>query len=420
MSLWLSLGVLALALLILLPELLMLRRRQLTGTWEALAWTAFWIVLALAFDVAVYFAYEQHWFGLGLEYENGPGPGGALDGRTASLQFFTAYIVQKSLSIDNVFVIAMIFAHFRVPLDQQQRLLTWALLGTIVLRGGAIAGGVVLIDAAPWTAYIFGVLLIFSALRMLAQRRGDPGADPVVRLLARRWPPADFEGRRFFVRREGRRAATPLLPALVLIGIANVVFAIDAVPAMLAITTEPLIVIAAMLFALLGLHSLYFLLASMMARLHYLKLALAGVFFFVGVKMLLANHHPLPTELSLALVAILLLAGALASASLPPPPGGRLASPFADELDQFVTLTLTSARRVVVLVTGSTVVLVGVLMIVTPGPALLVIPAGLAILATEFLWARLLLNRFKKEARSLSQSALRLLRRCFRRDDGGE
>ncbi|MDR2877641.1 MAG: tellurium resistance protein TerC, partial [Chromatiales bacterium] len=187
MSLWLSFGVLALGLLILLPELILLRRRQLTGTWEALAWTSFWIVLALAFNVAIYFAYEQHWFSLGLDLDDGPGLGHALDGRTASLQFFTAYIVQKSLSIDNVFVIAMIFAHFHVPLDQQQRLLTWVLLGTIVLRGAAIAGGVMLINIAPWMSYVFGVLLIFSALRVLAQRSGNPGADPVVRLLTRRW-----------------------------------------------------------------------------------------------------------------------------------------------------------------------------------------------------------------------------------------
>lgn len=411
MSFWLSLGLLAVVLLILAPELVRLRRGGVIGTYEALAWTTFWLTLALAFNVAVYFIYEQHWFGMGLE------PGAELDGRTAALQFFTGYVVQKSLSVDNVFVIAMIFAHFQFSLEQQQHLLSRALIGVIVLRCLAIMGGAALIDAVSWTAYVFGVLLIFTALRMLAQRSGQlrPEEDPLVRLCARRWPlTSDFDGERLLTERDGRRMATPLLPALILIGVANLVFAIDAVPAILAVTGEPFIVLAAVVFALLGLHSLYFLLASIMHRLHYMKLALVAVLAFMGVKMLLANHHPLPTELSLGVIVILLGAGVLASVLLAPPPGGKLVSPFAAELEQFVTLTIRSARRIAILVTGSTVMLVGVIMIVTPGPALLVIPAGLAILATEFLWARRLLMRFRKEASSLSSSVLDFIRR--RRD----
>jgi tellurite resistance protein TerC len=416
MSFWLSLGLLAVVLLILVPELLRLRRGSVIGTYEALAWTGFWVTLALAFNVAVYFIYERHWFGLGLE------PDGVLDGRTAALQFFTGYIVQKSLSVDNVFVIAMIFAHFRFTLEQQQHLLSRALIGVVVLRGLAILGGAALIDAVSWTAYVFGVLLIFTALRMLAQRGGElrPEDDPLVRLCARRWPLTPrFDGERLLTEQDGRRMATPLLPALLLIGLANLVFALDAVPAILAVTGEPFIVLAAVLFALLGLHSLYFLLASIMHRLHYMKLALVAVLAFVGVKMLLANHHPLPTGLSLAVIATMVGAGVLASVLLPPPPGGKLVSPFAAELEQFVTLTIRSARRIAILVTGSTVMLVGVIMIVTPGPALLVIPAGLAILATEFIWARRLLMRFRQEASSLSSSVRDFIRRRRRGRDGG-
>ncbi len=416
MSFWLSLGLIVPVLLILAPELIRLRRGRVIGAHEALAWTGFWVTLALAFNVAVYFIYERHWFGMGLE------PGNALDGRTAALQFFTGYIVQKSLSVDNIFVIAMIFAHFRFSLEQQQHLLSRALIGVIALRGFAIMGGAALIDAVSWTAYVFGVLIIFTALRMLAQRSGvlRPENDPIVRLCARRWPLSPhFDGERLLSVSEGRRVATPLLPALIMIGMANLVFAIDAVPAILAVTGEPFIVFAAILFALLGLHSLYFLLASIMHRLHYMKLALATVLAFMGVKMLLANHYPLPTELSLTVIVTILGAGALASALLAPPPGGKLVSPFAAELEQFVTLTLRSARRIAVLVTGSTVMLVGVIMVVTPGPALLVIPAGLAILATEFLWARRLLMRFKQEAGSLSGALLDFIRRCRDRLRGG-
>lgn len=415
MTFWLVLGLLALASLVLVPELLLLRRRRVIGAWEALAWTAFWIVLAITFGAGLYFAYEHAWFGLGSE------PGAEVaDGRTAAMEFFAAWLVQKSLSIDNVFVIAMIFAYFRVPLDQQQRLLAWSLPVAIGMRGLAVAGGVLLIHAVPWTAYVLGVFLVFTALRMLVRRDGSLQTEgPLLRAMTRRWPLADYEGGRFVVLHRGRRAATPLFAALLMIVLANLIFAVDAVPAILAITREPLIVLAAILFALLGLHSLYFLLASIMERLYYMKLALVGVFVYVGVKMLLVNHVDIPAQLSLVLVSLLLLAGGLASALLRPPPGGRIESPFADELEQLVTLTVKSARRIVVLVTGATVLLVGLLMVVMPGPAILVIPAGLAILATEFIWARRLLARFQQEVRTFSGWARRIFDRLRGRGDKG-
>lgn len=417
MTFWLVLGLVALASLVLVPELLLLRRRRVTSPWEALAWTSFWIALAITFGTWLYFAYEGAWFGLG-EAVDAKVP----DGRAAAMQFFAAYLVQKSLSVDNIVVIALILAYFRVPLEQQQRLLAWSLPVAVGMRGLAVAGGVLLIQAVPWTSYVFGVILVFSALRMLVQRAGKLDAEsPLVRMMSQRWPLAEFDGGRFIGRRDGRRAPTPLLAALIMIGFANIVFAVDAVPAILAITREPLIVLAAILFALLGLHSLYFLLASIVERLFYMRLALVGVFLYVGVKMLLVNHVEIPAQLSLVLVSTLLVAGAAASALLRPPPGGRLESPFADEIEQFVTLTVKSARRIVVLVTGSTVLLVGVLMIVMPGPAILVIPAGLAILATEFVWARRMLARFQQEVRVLSGRAWRFFDRIRgRKRSGGD
>jgi len=413
LGIWLSIGLVGLAVAYLVVA--RLRREQpVLGTAEALAWTVFWISLALGFGVVVYAAYEQHWLGLGT---GGP----VTDGRTAALQYFTGYFIQKSLSIDNVFVIATIFAYFHVSLEQQQRLLDWSLLGAVALRALAVAGGIALVDAIWWTAYVFGVLLIFTALRMLVRRGKLRGARRTLplRLLARRWPlHAEFEGGRFFVVREGRKVATPLLPALVMIASASLVFAIDAVPAIIAVTREPFIVLSAIVFALLGLHSMYFLLARLMQRLYYLRVALAAVLGFVGIKMLLVNHYPIATGITLAVVLCALAAGALAAALFEPPEDGRPASPLAAEIEQIVSLTLRSARRIVVLVTGSTVVIVGVLMIVTPGPAILVIPAGLAILATEFIWARRLLRRFQTGARTISGSALRMFRR--RRNGEGE
>jgi tellurite resistance protein TerC len=401
--LWL--GFVALILVLASIEFGRLNRVTVTGRHEAMAWTLFWISLSLAFTVAIYFIYQRHWLGLGLA------PGHELDGRTAALQFLTGYLVQKALSIDNIFVIALIFSHFRMPLEYHNSVLVPGIIVSILLRGAMITIGVLLIRHLPWTTYVFGVLLIFTALRTLAQRGTFQVSDGLLSRLVRRRYPASvyFSGRRFVAEADGVRAATPLLHALVMITSAGLVFAIDSVPAIMAVTQEPFIVFSSILFAMLGLHSLYFLLASIIGRLQYLKFALVCVLVFVGVKMLLVRYLPIPTETTLSFVSLALAAGVVASLFFRPPPDA-LVSPIARELDQFIALTLTSARRIVILVTGSTVVLVGIAMIVTPGPAILVIPLGLAILGTEFVWARRLLKRFRTEAKNLSGTALSILR----------
>lgn len=415
MTLWLVLGLVALTSLVLVPELILLRRRRVVGPLEALAWTVFWSALAIAFGGWLHLAYAGHWLGLGMT--DGIV---TMDGRTALMEFLAAWVIQKSLSIDNIFIIAMILGHFRVPLDQQQRLLAWSLPLAIGMRGLAVAGGVLAIQVLPWMAYVFGVFLIFTALRTLvAHSESLRSEGTLVRMMGRRWPLAEPDGGRFIARRNGRPVATPLLAALLIIGIANLVFAIDSVPAILAVTREPPIVIAAVILALLGLHSLYFLLARIMERLYFMRLALVGIFVYVGIKMLLVNHLDVPPQLSLVVVLMLLVTGALASATLRPPPDGRLASPLADELEHFVTLTVKNTRRIVVLVTGSTVLVVGVIMIVMPGPAILVIPAGLAILATEFAWASRMLARFRTEVRALSERFRPILDRIRRRGGRG-
>jgi tellurite resistance protein TerC len=412
LTILLWLGFIALILLLVSIELgRMQRHARVLGRYDALASTLLWIALPLAFNVAIYFLYENHWLGAGLT------PGRELDGRTAALQFFTGYLIQKGLTLDNISVIALILSHFRVPLEYQCRVLVPSILGAILLRGAMIAGGVVLIHFFPRTSYVFGVLVIFTALRMLAHRSGPLKLDDglAMRLVKRRYPPAaGFDGERFLTRADETWAGTPLLYALVMIISATAIFAVDSVPAIMAVTREPFIIFGSIIFAVLGLHSLYFLLASVLERLQYFRLALVGILIFVGVKMLLMHVAPISTGVALAVVSALLLAGALASLLLQPPPAG-LVSPIAEELDQLIQLTLTSARRIVVLVMGTTVLLVGIAMIVTPGPSILVIPLGLAILGTEFVWAQRLLKRFQKEARHLSDTALEILRRRKKR-----
>ena len=409
-------GFLALIALLLVVDLGILnRRRRVIGFYEALAWTGFWVTLALAFNAAVYLAYEAHWFGLGLGEH-------ALDGRAAAEQFLTGFLIEKSLSIDNIFVIAIIFAHFRVPLEYQHRVLFWGVFGAIALRGVMIAGGLALFESFAWTSYLFGAFLLFSAMRMLVRRRGDiePGRNPFVGVLNRLWPASDaFDDERFLTEHAGRRAATPLLVTLVMVGTADVIFAVNSIPAIIAVTHDPFLVFTSNIFAIIGLRTLYYALAGMMQRLRYLKISLAVMLGFVGAKMLLAHTHPISVETSLLVIAAILALGVLAAALF----GGRdtaaLASPLADEIERLLTLTYTGARRVVVLIVGSTVVLVGIVMIVTPGPAVVVIPAGLAILASEFMWARRLLHRVRDEARNLSGNAVSIFRRNRKDEDGG-
>lgn len=352
---------------------------------EALAWSAFWIVLALSFNVLVYALYEHHWLGVGSAIGHG------LEGHQAAIQFFTGYVVEKSLSIDNIFVIAMIFAYFGVPVRYQHRVLFWGILGALVLRGLMIAAGAALIARFAWITYVFGVLLIATAVKLLVVRHDNlqPEKNPAVRLIRRIFPVTEgFHEGRFFVRQESGWAITPLGVALVVVESSDVLFAVDSIPAIFAVTRDPFLVFTSNVFAILGLRSLYFALAGVIGRFRYLKTSLVFLLAFIGVKMLLVHHHPIPTVVSLAVIFGILTVGVLASVLEARRDTAALESPLADELERLSQVGLRQARRIAVLVVGSTVLLIGVVMIVLPGPASLVIPAGLSILALEFLWAR--------------------------------
>lgn len=359
------------------------RRAHIVKLPEALTWTLVWITLALTFNVLVYFLYAENW--LGWDIDSSP-----LTGREAALLFLTGYVVEKSLSVDNIFVIAMIFAYFRVPLELQHRVLFWGVLGAIVFRGVMIGLGVALIVRFDWILFVFGTLLIFSAARLLIIRHDNirPERNLLLRLAQRLYRVHDqFVGNRFVVRRSGELIVTPLALALVLVESSDVVFAIDSIPAIFAITRDPFIVFTSNIFAILGLRSLYFALAGLMHRFRYLKMSMVFILAYVGMKMILAHHYPIPVEYSLAVICGLLAVGLLASV-LRNEDTAQLISPLLNDLEELLAMSYRHARRVVVLLVGFTLLLIGLAMIVLPGPAILVVPLSLAVLGIEFAWAR--------------------------------
>jgi len=268
------------------------------STREAAAWSAFWISLALAFNGVLY----------------------VWQGSEIALQFLTGYLIEKSLSIDNIFVFVLIFGALGVPKMYQHRVLFWGIVSALVLRGAMIGLGAVLIQRFHWLLYVFGAFLIGTGIKMAFQkaRTLDPEMSLVVRL-ARRVVPVStaYDGQRFLTRLNGRRAVTPLFLALLLVEVTDLIFAVDSIPAIFAVTTDPFLVYTSNVMAILGLRSLYFLLAGVVDRFHLLKLGLALVLVFVGAKMVAADVFKVPTALSLVVIAVLIGGSVAASLAFP-------------------------------------------------------------------------------------------------------
>ena len=276
------------------------RRAHVVSVREALTWTLVWVATALTFAGVIYFGYDRHWLGLGLAPDavdrSTEWPEGRVnDARSAVLKFLTGYLVELSLSADNVFVIAMLFSYFAIPRMYQHRVLFWGILGALAMRGAMIAIGVQLVSRFSSALPVFGVVLIVTAGRMLlmGDQPADPGQKFLVRLMRRLLPmTTTFHGEHFLVKREskGQSASgwllTPLAPALVMVETTDLIFAVDSIPAIFAITADPFLVFTSNVFAILGLRSLYFALAGALHALPYLKHALAAVLLTVGVKML--------------------------------------------------------------------------------------------------------------------------------------
>ncbi|MCE9545739.1 MAG: TerC family protein [Planctomycetia bacterium] len=342
---WVWIGFIALVLLLLALDLGVFHRHSHVMTVrEALVWSGVWITLGVSFSVFIYFGYENHWLGLGNEVDQIDHK--ANDGASAVAKYLTGYVLEKSLSVDNIFVIAMLFGFFAVPAIYQHRVLYWGILGALLMRGGMIALGKQLITQFHWVLYVFGVFLIFTAFKMVVMKTDemDPAQNWLVRL-ARRWFPVTsrYHGERFLVRagsdashraatpgaevvrddaveraRPGALMLTPLALALIVIEATDLLFAVDSIPAIFAITTDTFLVFTSNVFAILGLRSLYFALAGMLRAFRYLKYSLAMILALVGVKMLLGEqldrlvgHHA--SFYLLGLIVVALVAGVLAS-----------------------------------------------------------------------------------------------------------
>jgi len=295
-TLWIWIGFTVFVLAMLALDLGVFHRKaHAVSLKESLAWTAVWVALALLFNAAVW-----HYAGT-----------------RKALEFFTGYLIEKSLSVDNIFVFALLFSYFAVPLKYQHKVLFWGILGALVMRAVMIGAGVVLITRFSWIIYIFGVFLILTGIKMIAKREEElhPERNPVVGWFKRLMPvTSDYREDRFFVRENGIRMATPLFVVLLLVEFTDLIFAVDSIPAIFAVTTDPFIVYTSNVFAILGLRSLYFALAGVMDKFHYLKIGLGVVLTFVGVKMLLAHSpYKLDTLVSLGVIVTVLAVSVVAS-----------------------------------------------------------------------------------------------------------
>lgn len=281
---------------------------------EAVYTTLAWVGLALLFNIFIYYAYDNHWWNLGNDIHE------PMNGSEAALKFFTGYLLEESLSIDNLFVMALVFAQFRVPKKYQHRILFWGILGVLVFRGILIGVGVALVHNFTWLFYIFGLLLIYSAFKML--RSNDPeehdvNKRTVVRIIRKFYPVSThYDGGHFFTVENGRRAVTPMFVALMVIETTDILFAFDSVPAVFSITTDPFLVFSSNIFAIMGLRSLYFVLANVLDRFKQLHYSLIAILFFIGAKMMLIPLQVhIPIGLSLGVIGLFLAIGVVASLS---------------------------------------------------------------------------------------------------------
>jgi tellurite resistance protein TerC len=294
-ALWVWLALIGVVLGMLLVDLVMHREAHVIGVREAAVWSAIWVAVAVVVGGLI-------WWYYGSEF---------------GMQYFAGYVIEKSLAVDNVFVWAMIFSYFAVPREYQHRVLFYGVVGALVFRAIFIAAGSAIIATYAWVLYIFGAFLIFTGLKMLKQRNEhiDPGKSKTLKLFRRFVPTTDdYEGQKFLTRRNGVLMATPLLAVLVLVEVTDIIFAVDSIPAIFAVTQEPFLVFASNALAILGLRAMYFLLADLMHRFVYLKLGLSIVLVWVGIKMIVSHaFFKIPTAISLGLVIGIIAVSVIAS-----------------------------------------------------------------------------------------------------------
>ncbi len=261
---------------------------------EALTWSGVWVFLALCFNVFIYFQFDEK----------------------RALDFFTGYIIEKALSVDNIFVFVLIFSYFQIPPRYQHKVLFWGIIGALVMRVIFIFAGVALLEKFHWTIYIFGGILIYTGIKMVTEKdkKIEPDKNPIIRFF-RKWMPVtqELQGDKFFVKQDGKRFATPLFLVLIMIEVTDLIFAVDSIPAILAVTQEHFIVYTSNVFAILGLRSLYFALAGIIDRFKYLSVGLAIILVFVGGKMMMVDFFKIPIQISLTVILVILTSSVVIS-----------------------------------------------------------------------------------------------------------
>ena len=270
------------------------RKTHAVSVKEALIWSAVWIALAMAFNVFVYYDF----------------------GKQKAIEFLTGYILEKSLSVDNIFVFVLLFGYFKVPSEYQHKVLFWGVIGALILRAILIAVGAIMIEKFHWIIYIFGAFLVFTGFKMANQKDEDihPEDNFLIRFFKKIFPVThDYHGEKFFVHIDNKKFATPLFIVLLAIEFTDLVFAFDSIPAIFAVTSDPFIVYTSNIFAILGLRSLYFALAGVIHKFHYLKVGLSMILIFIGMKMLIMDIYKVPTAYSLGVIAIVLTASVVLS-----------------------------------------------------------------------------------------------------------
>ncbi|WGK64502.1 TerC family protein [Croceiramulus getboli] len=310
MIVWISFIILV-SIFLVLDLFIFNRKAHVIDTREASKYTALWVSVALLFTIAVYFIYRE-----GLVSN----PDG-LTAMNAAIKYVTGYLIELSLSVDNIFVIAVIFRSFAIPQMYQHRVLFWGIVGALFFRAIMILFGVTLINNVSWVVYIFGAFLLYTAYKMLSssEQEYEPRNSSVYKLARKFVPVTDrLDGQKLFIKRMGKTIATPLFLALVVIELTDVLFALDSIPAILAITADPFLVFSSNILAIMGLRSMYFFLSNLLDKFRYIHYSLVAILAFVGVKMILVHHVHFPEWLSLGVIFIALLAGALASHFIKP------------------------------------------------------------------------------------------------------
>jgi len=274
------------------------RKTHIISVKEALIWSAVWIILSLLFNLFIYFDM----------------------GEQKAIEYFTGYLIERSLSIDNIFVFVLLFSYFKVPPEYQHKVLFWGVIGALILRASLIGVGVVLIHQFSWIIYIFGGFLVFTGFRMAMQDDGhiDPEKNIVIRLYKKFFPvTTEYDNGNFFVTKKNKKYATPLFVVLIATEFTDLVFAFDSIPAIFAITSDPFIIYTSNIFAILGLRAMYFALAGVMDKFHYLKVGLSMILIFIGFKMLIVDIYKIPIGYSLGVIAIILTASVVLSLARP-------------------------------------------------------------------------------------------------------